>query len=201
MARKKKIEQELLFNGNPLTYLKLLALSFINPVYFINQTTRKTNLQGAIFYLLITTVLGSLFKYLTEIIVTKNISLAFLGISETLFIVLFAAIITLFFSITLFIFAKILGGKGSFVLSMQAIIYSSSPVILFWIPIIRPIIFIYVLILLILSFRKVHSYSFNQALITIAFPGIAVTMLFFIIGLFDLTFVLQSLSLLWDKIH
>lgn len=200
MARKKKIEQDLLFNGNPLTYLKLLILSFINPFSFTKQTTSRTNLQGSIFYLLITTIIGSLFKYISEIIITKNISLAFLGISETFFIVLFAIIITFFFSITLFIIAKILDGKGSLLLSMQAIIYSSSPLILFWIPFLRPFIFFYVLILMILSFQRVHKYSFNKALITIAFPGVVVMMLFFIIGLFDLSFVLNSLSSLWNTL-
>lgn len=123
-------------------------------------------------FLVINTILTLIVSVLFSFLLTlkaQNLLLSLVGL-----IVLIPVMLIVLFVVTaiLHVIAKVLGGKGKYVNSYQAISYATAISPATAVPILGILVSFYQLYIVILGFKKVHQYSLGKAIITILLPAI-----------------------------
>lgn len=152
------------------TYLELTKISFLKPQQLNLLTQDYLLTRDALTFFIINIALGSLIKALSDILYYRNVGGIFVSITEISLFVPIAILGLILVSIPFHLLAKLMGGKGRFKATFQAICYSSGPFLLFWVPLFRPIMLILVVYLLISNFLIKHHYGLSQALVNILLP-------------------------------
>lgn len=165
------------------TYLELTKISLLKPQQLNSSIKNYRLTRDALAFFIINITLGSLVKAASDIFYYRNLGGIFVSITEISLFIPVAILGLVLISIPLHLLAKLLGGKGKFKATFQAVAYSSSPFLLFWIPLSRPIMLILLTLLLISNFRAKHQYTLNQALINILVPVMLLVIALLIMGI------------------
>lgn len=183
MTPKRRKKYKLLSLKN---YLRLLYLSFKNPYVFSQTISRDEYINNAFLFYFLNLSIGLFLKALIDTIYYQKIVVIFLHITEIIIILPLSLLGILFFALTFHLLAKILMGSGKFILSLKAILYSSSPLIFYSIPLIGFLSLIWILILLIVNFHQIHTYSKLKAAVNILIPFLVIILMGSILGIFHL---------------
>ena len=193
MGRPKK---KLLYPSITLTnYRKLLPYSFFHPFLYARTLSEFSGVTLSLEFFALNIAIGTLLKILLVIVLTQNITAAFLGISSLLFFLPISLGIFLLSTALFYILARLLGGKGSFGKTLFISSYALLPSIFFQIPLVSILAFLYYIFLLTLSFKEVQKYSWTKAVFTIVFPFIVLITLLVSIGVLN-PFYLLSLNII-----
>lgn len=166
-------------------YIYFFNLAIFHPKLYIERTGSYKSSKTAFYFLVLNISLGLIVLIIEKIILNRNLSLAFPAISETLFWIPLGVAILTCFTFILHIGAKIFGGKGSFKESINAACYSSIPLTVFAVPYLFVVSLIWMAVLLILAFRKVHLYPSQSAVINITFPFIIIMLGMIMLGVLN----------------
>lgn len=183
MASKKKKKSTRGENKNG--YLYLLELSFRHPNHYAEAIPLEGGFKDPLLFFLINFALGSFIGVLIETGLSRSLSLFFLGISQTVFLLPVSLVSLLLISGALHLVAKLLLGKGSFIQSLRATSYSLVYLVLFWIPVLVILSYLLMLYVLTLSFARAHQYSIVKASVNIALPFLISIILSIALGLLN----------------
>ena len=142
-----------------MNYFELIKLSVKRPNYFAK-------------FFVINLFLGLLLKAVFDAVFRMRMELFFLGISQIIFIGTVYIIFTLIFTSVLFLLSWVLKGKGKFKDCLKIYYYCSSPVLLIWIPYVWIPATIWMIYLLVRTFKVVHKYSLISAVVNVVTPFI-----------------------------
>lgn len=165
-------------------YLNLTFLSFKNPYRFSQITNKDTYYKNALIFYLINFSIGLILKALIDMIYYQKIVIIFLHLTEIIIILPLSIFGVLFLAFALHILAKILKGNAKFTASFRAILYASSPLIFYSIPIVNALSLAWIIVLLIFNFRKAHDYSKLKASLNILIPFLILVLLGSLLGLY-----------------
>ncbi len=171
----------------PRTYFNLILSSIINSNSYLKLIPNLSTLSVFNIFIL-NIVLSSFIRFGFKIVEQQNVSLIFLSISQSLFMIPFALFWLVITGIFLHILAKILLGRGSFTETLKAIMLSTPPLLFIYIPYISSVALILLIYLLILTFKFYHQYSLAKAIVNIVLPGIVVLLFLTITGIIHLFF-------------
>lgn len=166
-------------------YIFFFNLAIFHPKIYIELTSNYKNTNSAVSFLILNISLGLIVLIVEKIILNRNLSLAFPAISETLFWIPLGAAILIAFAFILHVGAKIFGGRGSLKESINAACYSSLPLTIFAVPYLFIVSLIWMAILMILAFRKVHLYPSQKAVINITFPFLVIVLGMIMLGVLN----------------
>lgn len=167
-------------------FIKFIFISFRRPFKYAQVITTEKDLKKALFFALGNICLGLFLEILLKVILTNRWELFFPLVSEIFFPVLLILFFLVFFGVFLHILAKILKGKGNIKRSLIAILFSTSPLLFGFLPILQIIAFLYWIFLLIISFLKIHQYTKTRAVLNIIIPICGLIIIFFALGLINL---------------
>lgn len=176
---RKKILKSLNFS----TFFELLKLSVVNPHQFIEIILPFPKLKDPLIFFTTNIVLGFLVKNIIDSIKFNNWVLLLHGITEMLFTLPVVFLGLLLFAIFLHLLAKALKGQGNFKSSLKIVCFSSSSLIIFYVPFINILGLILILRVLIPGFLAIHKYSLPRVIINIVGPFLAFLLLIFALGL------------------
>lgn len=159
------------------SHFPMMKQVIIAPKIFYEGISESEGYKKPITFLLINTVLMMLVASLFSLLVSfkpQQFIYTLAGI-----IIVLPLMLGLFFASTaiLHLIAKVLGGKGGFVGSFQALAYASGVSPLTAIPLVGFLAWFYQIYVIILGFRKVHQYSTVKAVINILLPVVVITVL------------------------
>jgi hypothetical protein len=77
---------------------------------------------------------------------------------------------------------QVFRGTGDYEATFRALAYSSAPVALLWIPLIRPLVALYLLFLVILGIERVHGFDAGKAVLTLLLSFIAIGTIVWTLG-------------------
>lgn len=167
-------------------YLKFIWVSFQKPFNFVATISTLKDFKKALFFGLCNICLGLLLEIVLKVLLINRWELFFPSVSEIFFPVLFILFFLILFGVFLHLLAKILKGKGSFKSSVAATLFSTSPLILSFLPILQIAALLYWVFLLIISFLKIHQYSKTKAVVNIIVPLGGLVIALFALGLINL---------------
>ncbi len=170
-----------------VSYCKTLWLSFTRPVIYPSKAPLFGTAKAAVLVLIINCCLFILTKTTASIIITHNPSLFFQTTFQVLQLLPLTFIIAFLITGTFHFLAKFLGGFGLFKHSFNAVVYSSFPLILAWVPILSIILYILVIYYLLSTFTKVHHFLFAKSLISVMVPIMIVVIVLTMLGLVDVS--------------
>src|SRR6185295_15574068 len=78
---------------------------------------------------------------------------------------------------------QIFAGVGDYEATYRAVAYASAPVALLWIPLIRPLVLLYVLFLLIIGIERVQGFDAVKSVLTLLLGAVAMAAIGWAIGL------------------
>lgn len=147
------------------------------PKTFYEGVSESEGYKKSIIFLLINTFLTMLVVSLFSLVFSFKPQQFLLGLTGI--IVALPVMLGLFFVGTaiLHVIAKVLGGKGKFVGSFQALSYASGVSPLTAIPVVGFLASFYQMYVTILGFRKIHQYSTVKAVINILLPVVLIMLL------------------------
>lgn len=152
----------------------------VSPKKFYEGVSESEGYKKSIIFLLVNTALTMLVASLFSFAFTFKPQQFLLGLTGI--IVALPVMLGLFFVGTaiLHLIAKILGGKGKFVGSFQALSYASGVSPLTAIPVVGFLASFYQMYVTILGFKKIHQYSTVRAVINILLPVVLIVLLVFV---------------------
>ncbi len=165
-------------------YLTLLFLSFRNPYKFSQNINKDAYYKNALLFYFISLSIGLVLKAIIDVIYYQKIVIIFLHLTEIIIILPLSIVGVLFLTFALHTFAKILRGNAKFISSFRAILYASSPLIFYSIPIINVLSLTWVIVLLIFNFRMSHEYSKLKAALNILIPFLIIVLIGSLLGLY-----------------
>lgn len=180
---RKKIDKDFKFELQ--NYIYFLKLALTHPKKYTDLTTRFKKTKTAFFFLIINISIGLSVVILEKIILNRNLNLAFPAISETLFWIPFGVIILTIFAFILHVGARISGGRGSLKESINVACYSSIPLIVFAVPYLFIPALFWAAILLIISFKSIHLYPAQRAVVNITFPFLIIVLGMIMLGVLN----------------
>ena len=154
----------------PLTaagYRNLVRASILKPLYFGQTVSERRNVREAGLFFLMNVSLGTLLKVALVLALTQNLPAAFIAISSLIYVLPASLAIFVALVFGLFLLAKVMGGKGSFVGTFCASSYCLVFLFLFQLPILSIPALGYSLALLVIGFRSSHNYGIEKAVLTI----------------------------------
>ena len=175
---RKKILKSLNFS----TYFKLLRLSVINPQNFIEIILPFPKLKDPLIFFTINIVLGFLIKNIIDALKFNNWVILLHGITEMLFTLPVVFLGLFLFAIFLHLIARVLKGQGNFKASLKIVCFSSSLLIIFYVPYLNILGLILILRILVPGFLVIHKYSLPRVIINILVPFLAFLILIFALG-------------------
>lgn len=154
-----------------LTYKWLVINSFLHPKEFAKVVSKNKDFLSGLCFGLVNIILWTLIKILITLYPFKtHASLSFIFIDSLIRIsILF--IIIFFSSLFIFLLSKLLKGTGGFLISLKSIFFATTPLIFFGINILQPLLFLWVIVLLILVFKRTQKYSYLSAAVNIVTPA------------------------------
>lgn len=171
------------------SYIQTLWLSFTRPDIYPAKVSLFGSTKASILILIINCCLFIITKTIVSIILTQNPVLFFQTTFQIFQLLPFAFIIAFLITGVFHFLAKFLGGFGLFKHSFNAVVYSSFPLILAWIPIFSIILYLLVIYYLLRTFTKVHNFLFAKSLISIMVPIMIVLIALIMLGLVDFSFL------------
>lgn len=176
------------------SYLKALYISILHPIYYSQIISQYKNTRNSLVFFIFNISLGLMIYIIKKVILAHNFSLIFPSISETLFWIPVSCIFLLILVLFLHLMAKIAGGRGKLSDSLAAACFSSLPLIFLGIPIISTFSWFWAVVLLILSFRRVHHYRPSKAVLNIALPFLLMLLLLIILGIINPSKMFSSIQ-------
>lgn len=167
---------------SPKNYLSLIKNSFVKPKSYIAYTSQYSKTKDQWVFFIMNIVVGLALETIIALVYYQTPTVIFQSITE---IALFIPVASLFLIITTLILhsiAKALKGQGDFRTSLQAVSFSTTPLIFYWIPYVRIISFPLIIFFLILEFRNLHHYSTNKAIANILIPSLILALMAFLLG-------------------
>lgn len=77
---------------------------------------------------------------------------------------------------------QVFRGSGDYEATFRALAYASAPVALLWIPLIRPLVLLYVLFLLIVGLERAHGFDATKSVLTMVLSFIIVGTIVWMLG-------------------
>ncbi len=165
-------------------YFRIFYFSLIHPKRLSREITKVRGFKKSLFFFVTNTVLAMVLRSFIQVIYFKKSALFSLSLPEILVVVPLSFTLLLISSYFFYILAKIMGGKGKYILNLKAIAYSNGPIVLFFIPNLKPVSFLFMVITMIMNFQRIHKFSLAKSVVAIGLP---VTI--FIAILFGLQFI------------
>ncbi|MBI3769396.1 MAG: YIP1 family protein [Deltaproteobacteria bacterium] len=78
---------------------------------------------------------------------------------------------------------QVFRGTGDYEATFRALAYSGAPVALLWIPLIRPLVALYLLFLVVLGIERVHGFDVGKAVLTLLLSFVAIGTVVWTLGL------------------
>lgn len=170
-------------------YLLLLKFSFTNPNFYIQKIPVAANLKQSFAFFFINILLGLTLGLLIKTAAYGDLGLLFYTISQFIVLLPFYFILLLLTCSVFHSIAKVLGGKGSFSESISSVSYSTSPLVLFWIPLFGIFATFLTLYILAINLTRVHQYPKAYAIVTVLLPITILIIIASILGLFNFSFL------------
>lgn len=155
-------------------YFKLIRASFTHPKEYLSSVKNYTSTKDALAFFIINITLGALIKAAGDIFYYQNPVGIFLSITEISIFIPVACLGLIMISTPLHLIAKVLSGKGDFKVSIKSVCYSTSPLIFLWVPVVAPLVLIYIIYLMISNFHQNHFYTINKSIVNILIPFLLV---------------------------
>jgi hypothetical protein len=77
---------------------------------------------------------------------------------------------------------QVFRGTGDYEATFRALAYSSAPIALLWLPLIRPLVMLYTLFLIIIGLERVHAFDATKSVLTMLLAVITVGAIAFTLG-------------------
>lgn len=151
-------------------YTYLIRLSFFSPRTYVEKVSSEDSLIRAVIFFVLTFITSSVLKFLVEFFDSKNLALVFLAVPQTLFLVPFAIFFYLSSGIVLFLLSKMFAGQSQFKKTLIVLFFSSAPMILFFDPLLQPVIIILSIYILFLSIKRVHNLNWSKTVLVVILP-------------------------------
>ncbi len=171
--------------GNPgeMGFVEKIKKVMLNPSEFFEKIKAEKGIEKAFKFLAVVLLVNLVVKILSFVFSIPTISppgslknlLPFAGIPIALLGILlpllgyFGALLFFFLGVGIVhVFAKLLGGKGDYAATYKALVYASTPTLLFgWIPWVGIIFGLYSLYISLKGISKLHSVSMARAFVII----------------------------------
>lgn len=169
MARPKKIKLQ--FDLSIKNFAKLSLAAFLHPKLFVASIPAfKKTYTPAVTFLLFNLSFGNIVAVIVRQAIDLNHPSFFFAISQLIFIIPIFFIGAVCFFVLLFAIAKILGGQGSLKETLNHLMFSSLPLSFIGVSYFGDLSILMMLVLTILSLKKVHQYNLFLATVTAALP-------------------------------
>lgn len=183
MGRKKK--PKLFFKFGVNNYFNILKASFLNPNFYVVEVIKEKKVSSATYFFMLNIFIGFSTNLILRVVLSQDPVIFFFSISENLVFIPFLTAGLLALAGLFFVIAKLLGGKGSFKLSLLGIAYSTPPVIFFWIPLVNFLAGLYFFYLISLIYKRIHQLSGLKSAVLVVIPSLALVLLGVMLGIFQ----------------
>lgn len=173
------------FNFNLKNYLRIIKKALISPKSFAREVSLYRNVKNATYFLITNITLGLVILIINKIIMSGNPALIFPAISETLFLIPLGTLGLFGFGFLLHLGAKVFGGKADLRGSITAACFSSVPLIFAAVPFALILTLIWMSILMVLTFQKIHLYKIERAVINITIPFLLIMLGLIMLGILN----------------
>lgn len=170
----------------------------LSPNKFFESIKTESELKYSLVYLLVIDIIYILLTYAVTMVGLGNGFGGLFSFTLTTAIVFYATgiIATFVFGGIIHLSAKLFKGKGNYLSTFKALVYGSTPAVLFgWIPFVGIIPSIYSLYLEIKGLSRLHQFSFVRGLLALIVGGIVSGIIIVIIAFLFFLPYLQSLYL------
>ncbi|KKQ65671.1 MAG: hypothetical protein US86_C0009G0039 [Candidatus Daviesbacteria bacterium GW2011_GWA2_38_24] len=152
------------------SFFSLIRGYFLNPYKYFKQPVSKSSFSSALLFLCLNGVLGMFIVTVKNAYFSQRITTFFLGINQLFFYVPFYLITGLALGLSLFVIAKVIGGKGSFTATLWNLALVSPSLIFVGFYKFFVILVLWSSVILIRRMYQTHQYSMIKAASNVLFP-------------------------------